>query len=104
MKNLTLIIAFACTQLFAQSQASDSLLQVLNKAKGSEQVNILNQLFDQWIDDDPVKAIGFTHEALMLANEFNDQNGRAKAYSNMGIAYKEQGALDRKSTRLNSSH
>ncbi len=95
MKNLTLIIAFACTQLFAQSQASDSLLQVLNKAKGSEQVNILNQLFDQWIDDDPVKAIGFTHEALMLANEFNDQNGRAKAYSNMGIAYKEQGALDK---------
>ena len=95
MKNTILIIAFVCTQIFAQSQTADSLLQALSKAKESEKVNILNQLFDQWIDEDPVKAIGYTHEALLLASELDDKIGKAKAYSNMGLAYKEQGALDK---------
>ncbi|MBY0434486.1 MAG: tetratricopeptide repeat protein, partial [Cyclobacteriaceae bacterium] len=43
---------------------------------------------------DPVKAIGYSREALILANSINDQKGMAAAYNNIGVAYRNQGALD----------
>jgi tetratricopeptide (TPR) repeat protein len=44
---------------------------------------------------DPIKALSYTREALNLATEINDQKGMAASYNNLGIIYRNQGALDK---------
>lgn len=73
----------------------DSLLNVLKTAEGDKKVKTLNELFRAHVNADPVKAIGFTREALVLATEINDKKGMAASYNNLGVAYKGQGALDK---------
>jgi tetratricopeptide (TPR) repeat protein len=83
-----------CVILPAVAQ-TDSLLTALDTAKNERKVKILNELFRANLDSDPVKAIGYTREALTMATEINDHRGVAASYNNLGVAYKNQGALDK---------
>jgi tetratricopeptide (TPR) repeat protein len=94
MKNCLLLILFVISTL-AYSNTTDSLENVLKTAKGDLKVKTLNELFRAYSSSDPVKAIGYTREALTLATEINDQKGMAASYNNLGVAYRSQGALDK---------
>lgn len=74
---------------------TDSLERALATAQGEQKVKVLNELFRARISSDPVRAIGHTREALALATEIADRKGMAAAYNNLGVAYKNQGALDK---------
>ncbi len=93
-----LIVALPClvvlSGLYAQGTA-DSLQNVLKTAKGEQKVKTLNELFKLYINTDPVKATEFTREALSLALEITDNRGMAASYNNLGVAYRNQGALDK---------
>lgn len=89
---LFLLLTLCSSPLFSQT---DSLLAALDTAKNEHKVKVLNELFRANIQSDPVKAIGYTREALNLATDINDQKGMAASYNNLGVAYKNQGALDK---------
>jgi tetratricopeptide (TPR) repeat protein len=74
---------------------TDSLENVLKTALAENKVKVYNELFRAYINSDPVKAIGYTREALALATEINDQKGMAASYNNLGVSYRNQGALDK---------
>lgn len=88
---LLLIFSF----LIPAAAQTDSLLAALDTAKNERKVKILNELFRASLASDPVKAFGYTREALNMAAEINDQRGMAASYNNLGVAYKNQGALDK---------
>lgn len=92
------IIIIACLVIncdaIAQRQV-DSLQNILKSAKGEQKVKALNELFKAFINTDPVKATEFTREALSLALEITDERGMAASYNNLGVAYRNQGALDK---------
>lgn len=77
------------------SQNTDSLEALLDTAQGDQKVKTLNELFRAYLQSEPVKALGYTREALELASEINDKRGMAAAYNNLGVAYRNQGALDK---------
>lgn len=79
----------------ASAQRTDSLRAVLDTAKNDRKVKTLNELFRAYLRTDPVKAVGYTREALNLATEIGDKKGLAASYNNLGIAYRNQGALDK---------
>src|SRR6478609_2864316 len=81
------------TTLFGQK--IDSLLGVLDTTRNERKVKTLNELFRATLQNEPVKAVGYTREALNLATEINDKRGMAASYNNLGIAYKNQGAFDK---------
>jgi tetratricopeptide (TPR) repeat protein len=88
------VLTLACLNSLS-GQQKDSLLTVLDTAKNEHKVKALNELFRANIQSDPVKAIGYTREALSLATDINDQKGMAASYNNLGVAYRNQGALDK---------
>lgn len=77
------------------SQKLDSLHAVLDTAKKDRKVKTLNELFRATLSSDPVTALGYTREALNLATEISDNKGMAASYNNLGIIYRNQGALDK---------
>jgi tetratricopeptide (TPR) repeat protein len=94
-KSFLLFSFFVLTITSAFSQNADSLLTALDTAKNEQKVKVLNELFRANIQSDPVKALDYTREALALATEINDKKGMAASYNNFGVAYKNQGVLDR---------
>ncbi|HEX6223955.1 MAG TPA: tetratricopeptide repeat protein [Chryseolinea sp.] len=68
---------------------------MLDTAKNDRKVKTLNELFRANLESDPVRALGYTREALSLATEINDRRGMAASYNNLGIVYRNQGALDK---------
>jgi tetratricopeptide (TPR) repeat protein len=81
------------TALWAQKP--DSLIAALDTAKNEQKVKTLNELFRALLRNDPVRAVAYTREAMNLANEIGDKKGLAASYNNLGIAYRNQGALDK---------
>jgi tetratricopeptide (TPR) repeat protein len=79
----------------AIAQNNDSLIAVLDTVSGERKVKTLNELFRDQLHKDPVKALGYTREALNLATEIGDNRGQAASYNNLGVAYRNQGALDK---------
>jgi tetratricopeptide (TPR) repeat protein len=88
-----ILTAFVSVPMMAQK--ADSLQAALNSLSGEKKVKALNELFRSYLHKDPVKALGYTREALNLATEINDSRGQAAAYNNLGVAYRNQGALDK---------
>jgi tetratricopeptide (TPR) repeat protein len=82
-----------CSSAFCQN--TDSLLAVVDTAQGPARVKSLNELFRAHLMSDPVKAVGYSREALILATEIDDKRGMAASYNNLGVAYRNQGALDK---------
>ncbi|MBL7865526.1 MAG: tetratricopeptide repeat protein, partial [Cyclobacteriaceae bacterium] len=93
MKWLISLVLLLIIHQAAVSQA-DSLENLLKTAKGPDKVKVMNELFRAYIKSDPVKALGYTREALTLASSIDDSKGMGACYNNLGVAYKEQGALD----------
>jgi tetratricopeptide (TPR) repeat protein len=94
MKHIVFFLVWLLTTQFVGATAVDSLENALKTAEGDKKVKVMNELFRAYINSDPVKAIGYTREALTLATSINDQKGIAASYNNIGISYKNQGALD----------
>ncbi|HRI80062.1 MAG TPA: tetratricopeptide repeat protein, partial [Cyclobacteriaceae bacterium] len=93
MKNLLLfLLLIGLTNAFGGG--ADSLLNVLKTAEGEARVKTMNELFRTYITSDPIMAIGYARQALDLAHSIHDQKGMAAAYNNLGISYRNQGALD----------
>lgn len=76
-------------------QGNDSLVAALDTLSGERKVKALNELFRSNLHSDPVKALTYAQEALNLATEIDDERGKAAAYNNLGVAYKNHGALDK---------
>lgn len=90
---LTVLALFIVTHVV--SSPTDSLENALKTALGENKVKVYNELFRAYINSDPVKAIGYTRQALALATEINDKKGMAASYNNIGVSYRNQGALDK---------
>ena len=90
-----IFLFFLFAASLAKGAATDSLENVLKSAQGDLKVKTLNELFRAYMSSDPVKAIGYTREALALATDIDDQKGMAASYNNLGVAYRSQGALDK---------
>jgi tetratricopeptide (TPR) repeat protein len=88
------VLALFTIQAFSNSNI-DSLEKVLKTATGDQKVKTLNELFRAYINSDPIKAIGFAREALTMASEIGDLKGMAASYNNLGVSYRNQGALDK---------
>jgi tetratricopeptide (TPR) repeat protein len=95
IKRIFLLFLLSTAGIGSLHAQKDSLLAVLDTAKNESKVKTLNELFRATIQSDPVKAIGYTREALSLATDINDKKGMAASYNNLGVAYKNQGALDK---------
>jgi tetratricopeptide (TPR) repeat protein len=96
IRNLFVLFFFLVgISLSARGQKIDSLQAVLDTARNDRKVKTLNELFRANLRSDPVKALEYTREALSLATEINDQKGMAASYNNLGIVYRNQGALDK---------
>lgn len=96
MKRLCLFLVIVGASVFsAKGSTIDSLESVLATAEGDLKVKTLNELFRAHINFDPVTAIGYSREALALATEIDDRKGMAASYNNLGVAYRNQGALDK---------
>lgn len=91
------LFAVFCFLVFAgaSGQQIDSLNGVLDTARSDRKVKTLNELFGANVDTNPVKALGYAREALNLATEINDKKGMGASYNNLGIIYRNQGALDK---------
>ena len=92
---LVLFIVSTLWLTAAQGQQKDTLLAALDTAKNQYRVKALNELFRARLQSDPIKAIGYTREGLTLATDISDKKGMAASYNNLGVAYKNQGALDK---------
>lgn len=96
MKNTFLSASWLVMSFFsANATPVDSLENALKNAVGENKVKVYNELFRAFINQDPVKAIGYAREALMLGTEIKDLKGMAASYNNLGVAYRNQGALDK---------
>jgi tetratricopeptide (TPR) repeat protein len=89
------LVLIALIYFQAGAQKPDSLMAVLDTVQGDKRVKTLNELFRAYLKSDPVKALGFSREALNLATEIDDKRGMAASYNNLGVAYRNQGALDK---------
>lgn len=89
------VAVLALLSTAAIGQKIDSLNAVLDTARNERKVKTLNELYRAYQSSDPVKAVGYTREALNLATEVGDKKGMAASYNNLGIAYRNQGALDK---------
>lgn len=92
-KSVLFLVFSLHSALYAQK--IDSLEAVLDTTKNDRKVKTLNELFRANLQTDPVKALSYAREALNLATEINDQRGMAASYNNLGIVYRNQGALDK---------
>lgn len=91
---LALALLFIFTGSHSQSK-TDSLEAALKTANGVAKVKTYNELFRAWNNSAPVKAIEYASLALELAKEIDDKKGMAAAYNNLGVSYRNQGALDK---------
>jgi tetratricopeptide (TPR) repeat protein len=80
---------------FEASANIDSLKASLDTLQGEKKVKALNEIFREKLHGDPVAALSYAREALSLATEIDDQKGMAAAYNNLGVAYRNQGALEK---------
>ncbi|MFA5782624.1 MAG: tetratricopeptide repeat protein, partial [Bacteroidales bacterium] len=88
-KAVCLLILLICIprQMCAQQTTADSLLKALKSApEDTSTVNLLNNLFKEYQNDDPTKALKYSKQALELAAKLGFQRGIASSYNNIGFA------------------
>jgi tetratricopeptide (TPR) repeat protein len=94
MKKILLLAFLTCVIRAVDGQNIDSLENALKTAEGDKKVKVYNELFRAFINSDPVKAVAYSHEALTLATSIGDKRGMAASYNNLGVSYRNHGALD----------
>lgn len=72
----------------------DSLEVALQTAAGTERIDVLNELYKEYRNSEPLKALHFTLEARDLAKSINYQKGYGRALNNLGVYYKNLGDYD----------
>ncbi|MEO7990580.1 MAG: tetratricopeptide repeat protein [Chryseolinea sp.] len=82
---LASLIGFLSSAALCQSRVTDSLEQLLDKSKGTEKVDILNQLTYEYITRDNQKVINYGKQAIELSKKINYKKGEAKAYTYKGV-------------------
>lgn len=92
---LLLSLTFALLLQSPQQLRIDSLAQRLDETNGKERVIVLNDLFKMYRNNDPVKAMLYTEQALILAHSINDYSGIASSLNNKGVLYRHSGNLDK---------
>lgn len=87
---LLLVLSF----ISSSAQKLDSLEQV---ASGNDQAAIKanNLLYNRYINSNPKKALDYTLLALDLALAQDYKEGIAASYNNIGVFYKNHGAIDK---------
>jgi len=77
---------------FSQQDKIDSLLNLIESSKeDSNKVNLLNQLCQQYRNDDPEKAMKYGNLAISLAEVLEYKRGIAASYENFGRIYRNKG-------------
>lgn len=94
-KPLLVFCYFLLFPCLVSAQKIDSLKTVLDTARAERKVKTFNELFRANLQSDPVEALGYARAALNLATEIDDKKGMAAAYNNLGVVYRNQGALDK---------
>ena len=93
-----LISVFLALALVFQNAPANHTIDSLNKrleiSEGNERVIILNELYKQYVNNDPIKALEYTTMALELAQQLEDSSGMASSYNNIGVLNKNRGNLD----------
>ncbi len=72
----------------------DSLEQRLETVQGVERVELLNELFRKYFNNDPVLALNYATEALELAKQLNYAKGLAASYNDIGVIFRLRGQFD----------
>jgi sugar phosphate isomerase/epimerase len=73
-------------QMYARQAKADSLLKVLKSAsEDTSTVNLLNNIFKEYQDNDPAKALEYSKRAFELAAKLGFQRGIASSYNNVGF-------------------
>lgn len=99
------LFVFACfcfnlfcfsANLFAQpdSKEIDSLYVVLETARDTNRINVLNEISRLFEFNSPEKALKINYQILAESKRLKFQRGVHGAYQNMGIIHKEQGSYD----------
>lgn len=94
VKRLALIFGFAICGFFGYAQKTDSLLNLLTSAKGLQRGKILQELGEETIVRNPVKAFEYFQEALMLFKEEADTLLQVDAMLRISTSYLRQGKND----------
>jgi len=95
MKISGILIVLILGQAPLIAQENDSITSKLNSINGVEKVKMLNSLFRENININPIAAIDYAREAKAMAEKINDDAGLGAAYNNLGVAYRNQGAVDK---------
>lgn len=74
----------------AQSRTTDSLQALLQNAKDTTRVNLLNQLSAAYWYIDPQKTIQYASEAIELGEKLDFKKGITTGYNNTGVGYYQQ--------------
>ncbi len=85
LKFLAFFIVLFSAKLCAQTSIVDSLSKKLEKSKGIERVNILNQLTFEYLSQDNEKAMNYCDQAISLGNDLNYLKGVGQAYTYKGV-------------------
>lgn len=91
----TLILVFVLLTQGAIAQDISLEGTLPDSLQGPARVKALNQRFGAYLPTDPVTAVGYARQAYILATEISDTRGLAAACNNLGVAYRNQGALDK---------
>jgi tetratricopeptide (TPR) repeat protein len=86
-----------------QNQRVDSLNHLLSDASGSEEIYLLNELFKEYRTNNPVKALSYAEQALVLAQYIGDKSGESSSLNNIGVIYRHTGDLDKALTNYIAS-
>ncbi|MCC6837303.1 MAG: tetratricopeptide repeat protein [Bacteroidia bacterium] len=78
--------------MYAQTHEKDSLTLLLDTAKGSNRVQILNNICYKYRFSDPELAMRSGSEGLFLAKKINDQKNLVLLFNNLGLLYKDKSA------------
>ncbi|HMP99194.1 MAG TPA: tetratricopeptide repeat protein [Cyclobacteriaceae bacterium] len=92
---LILISILSIIHFGSLGQPDTTKPSVETSPNGPEKVKYLNDLFREEININPKKAIDYAREAKELAEKINDDTGLAAALNNIGVAYRNQGAVDK---------
>ncbi len=91
MKRITLILAFILTVSLLSASSIDSLIQSLGNLRGKPRVERLLEITWKLRNNRPDKAISYCQQAIDLADSLHDYANLAKAYSFMGVLYRNLG-------------
>ena len=97
MKKLVLLFFTTLNFIsYSQSRKLDSLLVVVKKVQDTQQVNVLNEISQQYQDiSDYDRAINYAIQAQQYAKEIDFKNGIANSYNNIAYTYYCTGRYDK---------